>query len=323
MKAIIWTKYGLPDVLLLKEVKKPVPKNDEVLIKIYATAVTTGDCRLRGFRIPIGFWLPTRLVFGFIKPRKTIPGMDISGEIEAVGKDVKLFKKGDKIYGSTGMSLGANAQYVSLCEKKAIVTKPNNISYEEAAIIPFGGLTAIHFLRDKANIQSEQKILINGASGAVGTASIQLAKYYKAEVTGVCSTANIELVKSLGADKIVDYTKEDFTNNGETYDIILDTVGNLSLSSCKDSLKKQGKLILINAGLFDNLMSIGNSRVICGVAGEKKEDLIFLKELVERGDMKPVIDRIYPLEQIVDAHRYVDKGHKKGNVAITVEHENL
>lgn len=320
MKAIIWTKYGLPNVLLLKEVEKPTPKNNEVLIKIYATAVTSGDCRLRGFKVPVGFWLPTRLIFGFIKPRKTIPGMDISGEIEAVGKDVKLFKKGDKIYGTTGIGLGANAQYVSLCEKKAIVTKPINISYEEAASIPFGGLAAIYFLRDKANIQSNQKILINGASGAVGTASIQLAKYYKAAVTGVCSTINIELIKSLGADKVIDYTKENFTNNGETYDVILDTVGNLSLSSCKDSLKKQGKLILINAGLFENLMSIGNDKIICGVASEKKDDLIFLKELLEAGYIKPVIDRVYPLDKLVDAHKYVDKGHKKGNVAISVEH---
>ncbi len=320
MKAVIWIKYGSPDVFLLKKVKKPVPKSDEVLIKIYATTVTTGDCRLRALNVPIGFWLPTRLAFGIVKPRKTIPGMDISGEVEAIGKDVRLFKKGDKIYGSTGMSLGANAQYISLCEKKAIVTKPDNISHKEAATIPFGGLTAIYFLRDKANIQRGQKILINGASGAVGTASTQLAKYYKAVVTGVCSTVNIELVKSLGADKVVDYTKENFTNNGKTYDVILDTVGNLSLSSCKDSLKKEGKLILINAGLLDNLMSIANNRLICGVAGEKKEDLVFLRELVEAGDIKPVIDRVYPLERIADAHRYVDKGHKKGNVAITVEH---
>ncbi len=321
MKAIAWTKYGAPEVLKLKEFEKPSPKNNEVLIKIHASSVTAGDCRLRALTVPMGFWLPTRLVFGLTKPRSPIPGMDISGEIESVGKDVKLFKKGDMVYGSTGMRLGANAEYTCLSENSALVKKPNNITYEQAAAVLFGGLTAIHFLRDKANIQRGQKVLVNGASGAVGTASIQLAKHFGAEVTGVCSTSNIELVKSLGAKEVIDYTKEDFTKSKETYDVILDTVGNLSLPQCKKSLAKQGKLILINTGLLTNLLSIARKNVICGVAGESKESLDFLRERVEAGDIEAVIDRIYPLEQTVEAHRYVDRGHKKGNVVISVEHK--
>ena len=321
MKAIAWTKYGAPEVLKLKEFEKPSPKNKEVLIKIHASSVTVGDCRLRAFKMPMGFWLPTRLVFGLIKPRNPILGMDISGEIESVGKDVKLFKEGDKVYGTTGMRLGANAEYTCLPENSALVKKPNNMSYEQAVATVFGGLTAIHFLRDKANIQRGQKVLINGASGAVGTASIQLAKYFGTEVTGICSTSNIELVTSLGAKKVIDYTKEDFTKNKESYDVILDTVGNLSLPQCEKSLKKQGKLILINTGLLTNLLSVIKKNLICGVAGESKEGLNFLKERVEAGDFKAVVDRTYPLEQTAEAHRYVDTGHKKGNVVISVEHK--
>ncbi len=321
MKAIAWTKYGEPEVLELKAFEKPSPKNDEVLIKIHASSVTAGDCRLRALKVPMGFWLPTRLAFGLMKPRAPISGMDVSGEIASVGKDVKLFKKGDKVYGTTGMKLGGNAEYTCLSENSALVKKPNNITHEQAAAVIFGGLTAIHFLRDKANVQRDQKILVNGASGAVGTASIQLAKYFGAEVTGVCSTSNIELVESLGAKKVVDYSKEDFTKNKETYDVILDAVGNLSLSRCKKSLTKQGKLILINTGLLINLLSIVKKNLICGVAGESKGGLDFLRERVEAGDIEAVIDRIYPLEQTVEAHRYVDGGHKKGNVVIAVKHK--
>ncbi len=321
MKAIAWTKYGAPEVLKLKEFEKPSPKNDEVLIKIYASSVTAGDCRLRAFKVPMGFWLPTRLVFGLTKPRTPIPGMDVSGEIEAVGRDVKLFKKGDKVYGTTGMKLGANAEYACLSENSALVKKPNNITHEQAAAVLFGGLTAIHFLRNKANIQRGQKVLVNGASGAVGTASVQLAKYFGAEVTGVCSMPNIVLVQSLGAKKVINYTKNDFTKNNETYDVILDAVGNLSLQQCNKLLTKQGKLILINTGLLTNLLSIAQKNVICGVAGESKEGLDFLRERVEAGDIEAVIDSIYPLEQTAEAHRYVDRGHKKGNVVISVEHK--
>ena len=321
MKAIAWKKYGAPEVLKLKEFEKPSPKNNEVLIKIHASSVTAGDCRLRAFKVPMGFWLPTRLVFGLIKPRSPIPGMDISGEIELTGKGVKLFKKGDKVYGTTGMRLGANAEYICLSENSALVKKPNNITYEQAAAVLFGGLAAIHFLRDKANVQKGQKILVNGASGAVGTASIQLAKHFGAEVTGICSTSSIELVEYLGVKEVIDYTKEDFTENKEAYDVIFDAVGNLSLSQCKKSLTKQGKLILINTGLLTNLLSIVRKNVICGVAGESKENLDFLRECVEAGDIEAVIDRIYPLEKIVEAHRYVGRGHKKGSVVISVEHK--
>ena len=319
MKAIAWTKYGEPDVLKLKEFDKPFPKNNEVLIKIHASSVTAGDCRLRAFKVPMGFWLPTRLVFGLTKPRNKISGMDISGEIESVGKDVKLFKKGDKVYGTTGMSLGANAEYTCMSENSALLKKPCNFSHEQAVAVIFGGLTAIHFFRDKVNIQAGQKILINGASGAVGTASIQLAKYLGAEVTAVCSTSNMELVESLGAKNVIDYTKSDFTKNKETYDVILDAVGNLSFYQCEKLLKKQGKLILINTGLWTNLSSIFRKNLICGVASESKENLSFLYELVESGDIVAVIDKKYPLEQIVAAHKYVDTGHKKGNVVITVD----
>lgn len=318
MKAIVWTHYGPPDVLHFTEVDTPTPKDDEVLIKIHATTVNSGDCRLRAFDVPKGFRLPTRLAFGIRKPRNTIPGMHFSGEIAAAGKDAKLFHQGDPIYGTTGMRLGSHAEYICLSEKSALVKKPHNLNHEEAVAVIFGGLTAIHFLREKANIQRGQKIVVNGASGAVGTASVQLAKHYGADITAVCSAANFELVQSLGADKVVDYRQADFTKNGERYDVILDTVGNLTLPLCRESLTSHGKLVLINTGLLTTLRSIGSRKLICGVAAENKEALAFLSELAEAGAMKPVIDRVYPLQQIAEAHRYVEKGHKRGNVVITV-----
>lgn len=318
MKAIAWTKYGSPDVLKIIETKIPKPKTDEVLIKIHSSTVTAGDVRLRSFNFPAGFWLPSRLVFGLFKPRKLILGMDISGEIAAVGSNVTLFEIGDKVYGTSGMHLGANAQYICLSENAALVEKPKNVTHEEAVAILFGGLTSLHFLKNEGNIRKGQKILINGASGAVGTASIQLAKYLGAEVTGVCSTENIELVKSLGANQVIDYTKEDVKKINDVYDIILDAVGNFSLSRFRHLLKEQGKLILINAGLFTNLSAIFRRSLISGVAGESKKELDYLRELVESGKMTPVIDKIFPLEETVEAHKYVDKGHKKGNVVISV-----
>ena len=323
MKAIVYTKYGSPEVLQLKEIEKPSPKRNEVLVKIYATVVTSGDVRLRKADPFL-----VRLFFGLTKPKKPILGVDLSGVIESVGSDVKLFKEGDKVFGSAfDCGLGAYAEYKCLPEDTVLATKPENISYEESAAIFFGGHTALHYLK-KGNIEKGHKVLIYGASGAIGTYAVQLAKHFEAHVTGVCSTANLELIKSLGADKVIDYTKEDFTKSGETYDVIFDTVGKSPFSGSVKSLKKNGFYLravhilpsAIVQGLWTSMTS--SKKVIGGVAVERKEDLIFLKQLVESGKIKPVIDRQYPLEEIVEAHRYVEKGHKKGNVVITVTHNN-
>ena len=322
MKAIVYHEFGPPDVLKLEEVEKPIPKDNEILIKIHATAVALEDTAMR--RSPG--------INGFRKPRKPILGSYLAGEVETVGKDVKRFRKSDQVYGFAGFRGGTYAEYTCIHEKKALTKKPVNMTYEEAAAIPNGFLTALPFLRDKGKIQSGQKILINGASGAVGTAAIQLAKYYGAEVTGVCSNANLELVKSLGADEVINYTEEDFTKNGQTYDIIFDAVGKSSFSRCKDSLTKSGiylTTVPMPADILQMLWtSIAGSKkakfAATGLrpASKKTKDLLFLKELIEAGKLKAVIDRRYPLEQTTEAFRYVEKGHKKGNVVITVEHNN-
>jgi NADPH:quinone reductase-like Zn-dependent oxidoreductase len=323
MKAIVQTKYGPPEVLQIQEVEKPTTKDNEVLIKVHAFTVTKYDYWVRSSTAPTGFGLLMRLASGVKKPKNPILGTELSGEIESVGKDVKLFKEGDQVFVDTGMSAGAYVEYICMPEDGAVAIKPANMTIEEATAVPYGGLTALFFLR-RADIQTGQKVLIYGASGGVGNYAVQLAKYFGAEVTGVCNTMKLEMVKSLGADKVIDYTKEDFTKSGETYDVIFDTVGKSSVSGCRRSLKKNGFYLLTTFGL-PKLVQIlwlkmtSNKNVFMGTLKETAEDLIFLRELVEAGKIKPIIDRTYPMEQIVEAHRYVEQGHVKGKVVITIK----
>ena len=323
MKAITYAKYGSPEVLELKDIEKPVPKINEVLVKVHATTVTKYDCWQRSCTAPRGFGFLNRMASGFRKPKQSILGTELAGESEAVGKDVKLFRKGDQVFGSVAMSMGAYAEYVSLPENGALALKPTNMTYEEAAAVPQGALTALYFLR-KANIQSGEKVLIFGASGGVGTFAVQLAKYFGAEVTGVCSTTKMELVQSLGADKVIDYTIEDFTKNGETYDLIFDTVGKSPFSGSKRSLNEDGRYVHATFGLprlfkmlWLNMRS--SKKAIIGLLEENSEDLIFLRELIEAGKLTSIIDRSYPMEQAAEAHRYVETGQKKGQVVINLE----
>ena len=329
MKAVLHTRFGPPEELQIKEVEKPFPKDNEVLIKIYASSVTSTDCNVRNFTfVPGVFQLPARLfMFGVFKPRINILGIDLTGEVEAVGKDVKRFKEGDQVFGTPGMTFGAHAEYTCVPEDGVLTIKPANLTWEEAAPIFLGASTALYYLRDKGNIQAGHKILIYGASGAIGTYAVQLAKNFGAEVTGVCSTTNLEMVTSLGADKVIDYTQEDYAESGEAYDLILDTVGKTSFSHCKKSLKQKGVFLPVVMDLKELVQIIWTSmidgkKVKGGVAGERVEDFDFFKELIETGKLKPVIDRCYPLEKTAEAFRYVEKGHKKGNVVITVEHNN-
>ena len=326
MKAVIWTKYGPPEVLQLGEVEKHVPKHNEVLIKIRATTVTAGDCELRSLAFPIWLSLIMRLIFGLRKPRKKILGFYLAGEIEAVGKDVRRFKKGDPVFGANGTDAGAYAESICLPEKGVLAIKPANMTFEEAACVPIGGLEALHFLR-KGNVRSGQTVLIIGAGGSIGTFAIQLAKFFGAEVTAVDSTAKLGMLRSIGADRVIDYTQEDVPGSGQAYDVIFDVVGKSSYSRSMRSLEHNGHLLLANPGLSHRIRAVLTSmkskkKVIAALANPKSEDLVFLKELIEKGKLRSVIDRRYPLEQMAEAHRYVESGQKKGNVIITVGHDS-
>jgi len=317
MKAVVYIQYGSPDVLQVKQVEKPTPKKNEILIRIKATAVNSGDWRLRKAD-PFA----VRFIFGLLRPKISILGSVFSGEVESIGDDVNYYKVGDFVFGHTNMSFGSYAEYICMLDNASMAIKPANISHTEAAVIPFGGVTALHFIK-KAMIKPRQKVLVVGASGAVGSAAVQIAKSFGADVTGVCGASNIALVKSIGADKVIDYTKEDFTKNGETYDVIFDAVKAIALPRSIKSLNKNGIMILSAAGMSEMLQGLwismtSNKKVLTGVISHKAEDIAFLKELIEKDKFKSVIDRTYPLEKIAEAHAYVEKGHKKGNVAIEV-----
>ena len=323
MKAVICTKYGPPEVLRLVEIEKPIPKDHEILVRVHATTVSAADYRVRNFNIPATFWLPAKIALGFRKPRKPILGMEISGKVEAIGKSVRTFNIGDDIFAATLQSFGGYAEYICLAEDSAVATKPSALNYREAAAIPIGARTAWHYLKSIADIKPGHKILIYGASGSVGTYAVQLAKYLGAEVTGVCSSSNLNLVKSIGADKVIDYSKVNFTNAFENYDIIFVTVDKCPFTVCRKALNKSG--VYMNIGrpipsfkmIWASLTS--DIKVVVGKnAPESGETLFILKSMAEQGILKPVIDRIYSLDQIVEAHRYADKGHKRGNLVITV-----
>jgi NADPH:quinone reductase-like Zn-dependent oxidoreductase len=320
MRAIVYTKYGPPEVLQLKEVEKPTPKDNEVLIKIHATTVNRTDC---GFRKPeYGFIV--RVINGLFKPRKNILGSELAGEIEAIGKNVRTFKRGDQVLGLSAGKFGAHAEYICLPEKASIAIKPTNMSYEEAAAVCDGLMLAMTYIR-KIDFQKATEILINGASGSIGSACVQLAKYYGAKVTAVCSTKNIELVKSLGAGKVIDYTKEDFTKDDQIYDVVIDAVGKSSFLRCKKLLKPGGVYFSTDLGfLAQNIFLALWTPVFCSkkvkfpLPKHSKKDMIFFKEIIEAGKYKAVIDRRYPLEQIIEATKYVESGQKTGNVVITI-----
>jgi 2-desacetyl-2-hydroxyethyl bacteriochlorophyllide A dehydrogenase len=329
MKAIVWTRYGPPDGLKVQEVEKPVPKDDEILIKIHATTVTAGDCEMRRLELPLMLSFPVRLYAGLLRPKRIpILGQELAGEVEEVGKNVNSFKVGDQVFGTTGLGFGAYAEYICLAGEPGdtqgvLAIKPTNLTYEEAAAVPTAAFEALHFLR-KANIQRGKKVLIIGAGGSIGTYSIQLARHFGAEVTGVDSTEKLDLMRSIGANHVIDYTKGDYTNHGESYDLIIDTVGRRSVSRRLKLLKQDGYYFLAYAGLSNVLLGMwvsmtSNKKVKIESSSQKREDLVFLKELIEAGKIKPVIDRYFILEQTAEAHKYVESRHKKGNVVITVE----
>ena len=322
MKAIVCTGYGPPDVLQLRDVEKPIARNNEVLVRIHATSVTMGDCELRGLRVPFEWKLLLRIGFGVRAPRRKILGQEIAGEIESTGRDVTRFKKGDQVFALTGLHLGAYAEYDCLKDNSILAVKPANVSYEEAAVVPAGGLHAINFLR-RANIRPGQEVVIRGAGGSIGTLAVQLAKSYGGIVTGVDRTSKLDMIRSIGADHIIDYTKEDFTKNGKTYDVVFDAVGRSSFSDLLRAVKRDGYLLLGNPGLsqlFQGIRGWKNGRRVLRWTGSyPAQDLVELRALIEAGKLGSVIDRRYPLEQMVEAHRYVDTGEKQGNVVISVQ----
>lgn len=330
MKAAVYTEFGPPQVLKLKDVAMPTPRDNEILVKIYAASVNVGDLWARNFKdisprrftMPLPLWLPSRLYFGITKPRVHILGSEFAGIVEATGRDVKRFRKGDPVFGYRGQSMGTYAEYLCMPEDGLVARKPANMTFEQAAVVSYGTLTALNLLRH-VNVQPGQKVLINGASGGIGSAAIQLAKYFGAEVTAVCGTQRIEFVKSLGADHVIDYTKEDFTQNGETYNLIFDVPGKSSFSRCRDSLKPDGRILYASfkmKQLFEMLWTsrTDGRKVICALSGEKLEDLLFIKELIEAGKIKSIVDRCYPMEEVAEAHRYVESGQKRGSVVITL-----
>ena len=323
MKAIICTNYGPPEVLQLKNIEKPTPKANEVLIKIFASTVSAADFRMRSFTVPKSYWLAARIALGVRKPKRAILGGELAGIVETVGKDVKLFKKGDDVFAATGLNTnGAYAEYICLPENGIIAKKPSNLTYEEAAAMPIGARTALYFLK-KANVSKRQKVLIYGASGSVGTYAVQLAKYFGAEVTGVCGTTNLDMVKSLGADCVIDYTKEKVSKYTDYFDVIFEATDKGSFSDCLKALKSDGIYLSVASPVKTLAMiwasTVGGRKIVVGKhPPQNTEDLLFLKDLAEKGEVKPVIDRVYPMAQIVEAHRYVDKRHKKGNVVISV-----
>jgi NADPH:quinone reductase-like Zn-dependent oxidoreductase len=323
MKAAVYERYGPPEVVQVKEIEKPVVGDDEVLIRVRATTVSSGDWRVRSLEVPFGFRFLSRAIFGFNAPRQPVLGSELAGDVEAVGRNVTKFKEGDAVVANAGARMGCHAEYRAMPEDGAIAPKPATLSYEEAAALSFGGTTALHFLKTKGRLKRGEKVLVIGASGAVGSAAVQLARHFGAKVTGVCSTANLELVKSIGADEVIDYTNEDFTQSGEAYDIVLVAAGAMPFTRCRRSLKENGRLLLVVAGLPEILQipwaaMTSSKKIFAGPAPESVRDLRVIRELAESGVFKPLIDRHYPLDRIVEAHAYVDTGRKKGSVVITM-----
>jgi NADPH:quinone reductase-like Zn-dependent oxidoreductase len=332
MKAVVYTEYGSPEVLHLEEIAQPTPKPNEILVRVYATPVGFGDLLARQFNtitpgkftMPAIFWLPSRLAFGWRKPRKTILGSEFAGQVEAVGSAVTRFKVGDAVFGYRGPNFGAYAEILCLPETATVAHKPSNLTYEEAATIPYGALMALNLLK-KMNIQPGQKVLINGASGSIGSAAVQFAKHAGANVTGVCSTPRVDLVKKLGADQVIDYTRQDFTQNGQTYDLIMDVLGKSAFARCKNSLTPNGRYLLVSFKMKQLVQMLwtsprGGKKVVCALASDSQADLIHIKELAEAGAITAVIDRVFPMEQAADAHRYAEAGQKTGSIVILLGH---